>query len=253
MEGEWRSQCAELLGTDDADEISEAPGIVWPPSGCPKCGQRLRAIDNIPILSYLLLRGRCRGCHERISPRYPIIEGITALLLTLVIWQTGWTIASAAYMAFTAILIALTAIDLEHMLLPDDLTLALLWLGLLLAVLGIGPTPVDAILGAAAGYLSLWSVYQLFRLLTGKEGMGYGDFKLLAALGAWLGWQHLPVVILLSAGVGSLVGVSLIALKAQAKGQAIPFGPYLAAAGWITLLWGDALVAGYLQFAGIQG
>jgi len=253
MEAEWRSQCAELLGADEAGESPQADGIVWPPSGCPHCGERLRAVDNIPLVSYLLLLGRCRACGERISPRYPIIEATTALLLTAVVWQVGWTAAAAAYMAFTAILIALTAIDLEHMLLPDDLTLALLWLGLLAAPLGIGPTPVDAILGAAAGYLSLWTVYQLFRLLTGKEGMGYGDFKLLAALGAWLGWQQLPVVILLSAGVGSIVGLSLIAIKAQERSQAIPFGPYLAAAGWITLLWGDALVAGYLQFAGLQG
>lgn len=251
MEAEWRSQCAELLETEASQ--AEAPGIVWEPSGCPHCGQRLRAIDNIPLISYCLLGGRCRHCKHRISARYPIIETVTATLFAVVVWQLGWHPAALAGVAFTAILVTLTAIDLEHMLLPDDLTLALLWLGLLVAVAGLGPTPTDAIIGAAAGYLSLWAVYQLFRLVTGKEGMGFGDFKLLAGLGAWLGWQYLPVVILMSAGVGAVVGVTLMSVMGHERGQAIPFGPYLAAAGWITFLWGDPIINGYLQLAGIQG
>jgi leader peptidase (prepilin peptidase)/N-methyltransferase len=253
MEAEWRAQCAELMEVADDSPETGATGIVWPPSACPHCESKLRAIDNIPVLSYLWLGGRCRNCRHPISPRYPIIETITAALFALVVWQIGWQPAALAAVVFTAILIALTAIDLEHMLLPDDLTLALLWLGLLVAVSGLGPSPSDAVIGAAAGYLSLWGVYQVFRLATGKEGMGYGDFKLLAALGAWLGWQYLPVVILLSAGVGAVVGVTMIALLGHERGQAIPFGPYLAAAGWIALLWGDAIITGYLQLAGIQG
>jgi len=251
MEAEWRFQCAELLDSEQAPSGAQAPGLIWPPSGCPDCGHRLKPYDNIPVVSYLLLGGRCRYCRRGISPRYPVVEALTAGLFMVVIWQMGWGLPALAGVAFTGFLIALTAIDLEYMLLPDDLTLPLLWLGLLLSVLGVGPNPTDAVLGAALGYLSLWGIYQLFRLVTGKEGMGYGDFKLLAALGAWLGWQQLPVVVLLSAGVGAVVGVTLMALNSQGRGQAIPFGPYLAAAGWISLFWGDALITGYLQFAGV--
>lgn len=253
MEAEWRSQCAELLDVEGVSDETAQSSIVWPPSGCPSCGTRLGAIENIPLLSYLVLGGRCRHCREPISARYPLIELATAILFAVVVLKLGWTPAAMAGIALTGLLIALTGIDLEHMLLPDDLTLALLWLGLVVAVAGIGPSPSDAIIGACAGYLSLWGVYHLFRLLTGKEGMGYGDFKLLAALGAWLGWGQLPVVILLAAGVGSVVGLTMIALMGHERGQAIPFGPYLAAAGWISFLWGDQLMSAYLAFSGVQG
>lgn len=250
MEAEWQAQCAELDGREPA--AAHAPGIVWPPSACPHCQRRIAAWENIPLVSYLLLRGRCSGCGTAISPRYPVVEAATAVMALVVVWHFGWGVHAAAAAAFTAVLIALTVIDLEHMLLPDSLTLPLLWLGLLLSLGEVFVAPETAIIGAAAGYLSLWAVYHVFRLITGKEGMGHGDFKLLAALGAWLGWPALPLVIILASGVGAVVGVAMIAGLGRGRDYPIPFGPYLAAAGWIALLWGDAIVAGYASFAGLD-
>lgn len=249
MAHEWHQQCAELRGENGPAE--SPPGLVLPPSQCPTCGQRLKARDNIPILSFLLLRGRCRYCGSGISARYPIVEGVTALLSLVALWQLGWTAPLAAALVFTWFLVALTAIDLDHLLLPDNLTLPLLWLGLLLSLGGLFTSVESAVLGAAAGYLVLWTLYHGFRLLTGKEGMGYGDFKLLAAMGAWMGWQSLPLVIILSSGVGALVGIAMIAGLGRGRDHPIPFGPYIAAAGWLTLLWGDSLLDAYWRFAGL--
>lgn len=250
MERAWRAQCAEL--TDGGDVGAEpAANLLWPPSSCPQCGQRIRPWHNVPVLSYLWLRGRCASCGERISPRYPIVEAFAALLGVVVALVLGPTWQTVAALAFTWALLALTLIDIDHQLLPDSITLPLLWAGLLLGVAPFGGEPLFAdlrssVIGAAAGYLSLWSVYHLFKLVTGKEGMGYGDFKLLAAIGAWLGWQMLPLVILLSAAVGAVVGSLMLLAAGKSRQTPIPFGPYLAAAGWIALLWGEQIVDAYL-------
>ncbi len=220
--------------------------LMVPRSACPQCGHRIGALENIPVISWLILRGKCSSCKAPISARYPIVELLTGALSALVVWQLGSGTAGVAALVFTWMLIAMTFIDADTQLLPDDLTLPLLWLGLLLNVNGTFVPLADAVIGAAAGYLVLWGVYWLFKLLTGKEGMGYGDFKLLAALGAWLGWQMLPLIILLSSLVGAVVGVSLILFARHGRNNPIPFGPYLAAAGFIALLWGDGLVARYL-------
>ncbi len=249
MEHEWQAQCAELRGESLAQP--SPPGLLWPPSACPGCERRIRAWENIPVVSYLLLRGRCAGCAGRIGIRYPLVELITALLSLAVLWQFGWSTQAAAALGFTWMLVGLTVIDLGHLLLPDSMTLPLLWLGLLLSLGDVFVAPVSAILGAAAGYLSLWTIYHVFRLLTGKEGMGYGDFKLLAALGAWMGWQALPLIVILSSAVGAAIGIAIIAGLGRGRDQPIPFGPYLAAAGWIALLWGDELLGAYWRFAGL--
>lgn len=250
MERDWQAQCAELTGASPPG--GEAVSLVHPGSRCPACGHTIRPWDNIPLLGWLLLRGRCRDCGARISPRYPLIEAATALLSVVVILHFGATPAGLAALVLTWLLIALTVIDLDHQLLPDALTLPGLWLGLLISVGGVFVAPATAIVGAAAGYLSLWLVYHGFRLLTGKEGMGHGDFKLLALLGAWLGWSQLPLVILLSSLVGALVGVAMILGLGRHRDQPIPFGPYLAAAGWIALLWGEPLIDAYLGFSGLR-
>ncbi|MFB4205114.1 A24 family peptidase [Arhodomonas sp. KWT2] len=249
LEADWAAQCAELRG--ETPPGREPFNLMRPGSHCPACGAPILARDNIPVLGWLLLRGRCRDCGTRISPRYPIVEGATAVLSLVTWWQLGWTAAGAAGLVLTWWLIVLTVIDLDHFLLPDNLTLPGLWLGLLLALVPVFVGPATAIAGAAAGYLVLWAVYHAFRLITGKEGMGYGDFKLLALLGAWLGWQMLPLVIIVSSFVGAAVGIALIAGLGRHRDQPIPFGPYLAAAGWVALLWGDTLIDAYLQFAGI--
>ena len=253
MERAWRRECVEVLATPGAPEpAAEEPlSLLHPPSRCPKCGHAIRAWENIPVLSWLLLRGRCSACAQPISIRYPIVEALTGLLSWVVAWQFGWGWQLAAALPLTWALVALTVIDLDHQLLPDQITLPFLWLGLVLNAFGVFSDPVSAILGAAAGYLSLWAVYQVFKRLTGKEGMGYGDFKLLALFGAWLGWQMLPQIVLISALVGSVVGITLITLRRHERSVPIPFGPYLAAAGWIALLWGEQINATYLQFAGI--
>jgi len=272
MEREWREECAQLLATSShTDAIGEASPhaneraaegarsdadqppltLARPGSRCPSCGAPIAPWDNIPILSWLMLRGRCRTCHTRISLRYPLIEGLTALLSVVVVWQLGPTAAALAALPLTWGLIALAMIDLDTQLLPDSLTLPLLWLGLLLSLADLFTDPASAILGAATGYLLLWLVFQAFRLSTGKEGMGYGDFKLLALFGAWLGWQAVPQIILLSALPGALVGVGLILTGRQQAGQPIPYGPFLAIAGWISLLWGDTITGAYLRWAGL--
>ena len=232
-----------------ADPASPAPpGIVREPSHCPHCRHPLAVRDNIPVLSCLLLRGRCRYCRAPISPQYPLVELLTGVLSAVVIGHFGPTLQGAAALPFTWVLVAAAGVDLRTQLLPDPLTLPLLWLGLLLALLPVFADPVQAILGAALGYLALWSMYWAFRLLTGKEGMGYGDFKLLAALGAWMGaWALLPIV-LISSVVGAVIGSSYLALSRKGHGVPIPFGPYLAIAGWIWLLAGPALTHWYLGF-----
>jgi leader peptidase (prepilin peptidase)/N-methyltransferase len=237
---------------------SSSYNLVVPRSACPHCGARIKAHQNIPVLSWLLLGGKCASCGAPISLRYPIVEFVTALLSAAVVWRYGWEWQAIAALALTWSLIALTVIDLDHQVLPDVITLPLLWLGLLASLAWApGPAraiPVDpwsAIIGGAAGYLSLWLVYWGYKLLTGKEGMGYGDFKLSAAFGAWMGWQMLPLVILLAAFAGAVVGVSLIVLRGRGRNVPMPFGPYLAAAGWIALMWGPEIVGGYLHFAGL--
>ena len=223
--------------------------IMVPRSACPQCGHQITALENVPVLSYLFLRGKCIECKTPISVRYPIVELLTGALSALLVWRFGSGLAGFSTLVFAYLLIALTFIDLDTQLLPDDLTLPLLWCGLLVNLNGAFVPLGDAVIGAVAGYLSLWSVYWLFKLTTGKEGMGYGDFKLLAALGAWLGWKMLPVIILLSSLVGALVGISLILFARHGRDTPIPFGPYLAAAGVIALLYGRSIVEAYLGFA----
>ena len=252
LERRWRSECAELDGRTLPEE---APfNLIRPRSCCPGCKAPIKALQNIPVLSYLLLRGRCAGCGRSIGLRYPAFELATGLASAVVAWKFGYGPACAAALVLTWFLVALTGIDLDTQLLPDSLTLPLLWLGILVSlVLPAVPgatLPVDlrsSVIGAIAGYLSLWSVYQGFRLLTGKEGMGYGDFKLLAALGAWLGWQMLLPIVLGAAGVGAVVGIAMILLRRHDRGVPIAFGPFLAAAGWLMLLVGHELVDSYLS------
>jgi leader peptidase (prepilin peptidase)/N-methyltransferase len=255
LERQWRAQCAELA----APAAGAAPGaepkfnLIVPRSACPNCSAPITALQNIPVISYLLLRGRCAQCAARIAPRYPAVELLTAVATAVVAWQLGFGWSALCAIVVTWFLIALTFIDLDHQLLPDSLTLPLLWLGLLASLAdwsasghALPTNPVSAIAGAALGYLSLWSIYHVFRLLTGKEGMGYGDFKLLAALGAWLGYQMLLPIVLISACVGAVVGIALIALRRQQRGNPMPFGPFLAIAGWVAMLWGRQLVSDYL-------
>ena len=249
MEATWRQEAHELL-EQPAPKGEETPplfNLVTPGSHCPHCNHRIRWYENVPVVSWALLKGRCSGCKAAISKRYPVIELLTALVAGLCAWRFGYDpwLIFMLYGSFT--LLALAVIDLDTTLLPDDLTYPLLWAGLLAAVLGISPVSLsDAVIGAMAGYLALWSLYWVFKLLTGKEGMGYGDFKLLAALGAWLGWQYLPVVVLLSSVVGLVFAVSMMASGSVKRDQGIPFGPYLAIAGWIALLWGEVIVSSYL-------
>ena len=244
MERGWQRECDRYLGRDVQD--AERYNLLVPASHCPGCKQDVKAWQNIPLLSYVLLRGRCAHCGIGISWRYPAVELLTGLLFAAVAWRFGWGLPMLGYLLLTAVLVALTFIDADTQLLPDDLTLPLVWAGLLFN-LYTGAVPLeDAVIGAVAGYLSLWLVYWLFKLCTGKEGMGYGDFKLLAAFGAWLGWSMLPLIILLSSLVGAVVGIVLMLLSRIGRGQALPFGPYLAAAGWIALLWGKQIVSWYL-------
>jgi leader peptidase (prepilin peptidase)/N-methyltransferase len=245
MEAEWRAQCADLEG-----RAVDQKGVynLWTPrSHCPSCSYKLGVADNIPVVSYLLLRGKCASCSARISPRYPIVEALTAVLSATIAWRFGWGAAGLLALLFTWMLIALTFIDADTTLLPDSITLPLLWLGLLANAWGVFVPLQEAVLGAAAGYLILWSIYWLFKLTTGKEGMGYGDFKLLAALGAWMGWKMLLPIILLSSVVGAVIGIALIILAKRGREIPIPFGPYLAAAGLIALVYGESL-ARFLPF-----
>ena len=245
MEQDWLAQCAELRGetTSTAAPLS----LAKPRSRCPQCGHQITALENIPLISYLLiLKGKCSACSTPISPRYPIIEALTGLLSAYVAWHFGPTIQTAGALLLIWALIALAAIDLDTQLLPDSITLPLLWLGLFFNLSNTYTPLATAVIGAMAGYLALWSVFWLFKLATGKDGMGYGDFKLLAALGAWLGWPMLPAIILLSSVVGAVVGISLIIFARQGRNVPIPFGPYLAAAGGIALFWGEAITERYL-------
>ncbi|MCA1799669.1 MAG: A24 family peptidase [Xanthomonadaceae bacterium] len=251
LERSWRRECSELLETTVPDDPAGRYDLIAPGSHCPGCGHRIRAWENIPIISWLFLRARCSACGMMISVRYPLVELAAALTGATVAWHFGFGWECLGALALTWSLLALTMIDFDHQLLPDAITLPLLWLGLLFSLFTGGVSPQDAIIGAAAGYLSLWSIYWLFKLATGKEGMGYGDFKLLAVLGAWLGWQALPAVVLLSAVVGALVGVALIVAQRLGRSVPMPFGPYLAAAGWIALLWGTDLNQAYLRLAGL--
>lgn len=244
MERDWHAQAAELRGETLAH--AERFNLATPRSRCPHCGHLITAVENIPVISYLALRGRCRHCGAGISKRYPIVEGFTALLSGYAAWHFGFGLAAVGALLFIWTLVALAFIDLDTQLLPDDLTLPLLWLGLLFNLGGHFTDLPSAVTGAMAGYLALWSVYWLFKLATGKEGMGYGDFKLLGAIGAWLGWQVLPLTILLSSLVGALVGIALIVFARHGRHVPIPFGPYLAAAGMIALFWGEALTTHYL-------
>jgi len=240
---DWRCQCRELLEIEDGDELPAPPGLVKSRSFCPKCGNTIAWYDNMPLVSWLLLRARCRHCQSAISFRYPLVELATAVLSVVVILVFGPTPEGLAALVLTWSLIAATGIDFDHQLLPDQITLPLLWLGLLLNLwFGLFASLEDAVIGAIAGYGLLWSVFHLFKLLTGKEGMGFGDFKLLAALGAWLGWQMLPLIILLASLVGAVVGIALMVAARHGRDVPIAFGPYLAAAGWIALLWGDQIV-----------
>ncbi len=255
MEREWRAQCEEIAETPAVELPTGRFDLVAPRSRCPACGHTITAMQNIPVISYLVLGGKCAGCQAPISRRYPIIELLSAVMTAIVAWRFGFGWEAAAAILMTWALIAISVIDIDHQIIPDSISLPLIWAGLFLSLFHesagaeiLFVDPGTAIAGGLAGYLSLWSIYHLFRLLTGKEGMGYGDFKLLAALGAWLGWQMLPLIILLSAFVGAIVGVALIAFKRQDRSAPIPFGPYLAAAGWIAMLYGPQIIDGYLDY-----
>lgn len=262
LEREWRSQAAAVLA--DAAGVKETAAsppfnLSTPGSACPNCKAPIKPWHNIPVVSWVMLGGRCAFCKSKISSRYPIVELATGVLSAWVAWHFGFGAAAACALAVTWALIALTGIDIDHQLLPDSITLSLMWAGLLAAVV-IGPKaasalPVgvtDALIGAMSGYASLWLVFHAFRLITGKEGMGYGDFKLFAALGAWLGWKLLPLVIVLSAAAGALFGIAMILLRGRDRSAPMPFGPYLAAAGWLAMMYGDALFEGYLRISGLK-
>ncbi len=244
MEQQWRRECAELSGQEAPP--AERYNLILPRSACPSCGHKISALENVPVISYAVLRGKCSGCGAHISIRYPLVEALTAALSAYVAWHFGFGIAAAGALLFTWSMVALTFIDLDTFYLPDSITLPLLWLGLLLNLGGTYAPLSSAVIGAAAGYVSLWAVYWVFKWATGKEGMGYGDFKLLAATGAWMGWQMLPLTILLSSLVGAVIGICLIVFAGRGRSVPIPFGPYLAIAGMIALLHGPALTRAYL-------
>ncbi|MEO8331346.1 MAG: A24 family peptidase [Gallionella sp.] len=278
MEMGWQQQCDELSRRDDSESQTSADkynpvlrepvsdnipspaatidgsdyalhtpyNLIVPRSACPHCNHSISAWENIPIVSYLLLRGKCKGCGAAISPRYPVVEAVSGILCAFAAWHFGFGWAAVGALLFVWALLALTAIDLDTQLLPDDITLPLLWAGLMFNLFGVYTSLHSAVLGAVIGYLTLWGVYWLFKLITGKEGMGYGDFKLLAAMGAWLGWQMLPLIILLSSLVGAVVGITLIVALKHGRNIPIPFGPYLAGGGLIALFWGQTLTQEYL-------
>lgn len=248
MEREWRTECAESFPEYQLPIPEGKLTLSIPASRCPHCHVPIRVRDNIPLLSWLLLKGRCRTCQARISARYPLVELLSASLCLVISLRFGFSYYAISLLFFSFVLLAATFIDLDTMLLPDQLTLPLTWAGIVLALLGISPVSLqDAVIGAVAGYLSLWLVYWGFKLLTGKEGMGYGDFKLLAALGAWLGWQSLPLVILLSSVVGVIFGLLQLKWQKQGIDKAFPFGPYLAIAGWVCMMWGSQIMNLYLS------
>lgn len=250
LEIEWQQQAREILEPDREHAPPATYNLILPHSHCPKCKTEIKPWQNIPVFSYLLLRGRCGNCKEPISLRYPAIELLTAGLSMLVAWQMGFGLATAGMLVLTWALVCLSMIDADTQLLPDIIVLPLLWLGLILNSFGVYTDLNTALWGAVAGYLSLWSVYWLFKLVTGKEGMGYGDFKLLAMLGAWGGWQVLPLTILLSSLVGAILGLIILKARGANNSTPLPFGPYLAIAGWIALIWGETITGHYLRFAG---
>ena len=249
LEYDWRCQCRELLELEATDEKRPA-GIAMSRSRCPSCDHVIRAHENIPLISYLVLGGKCSSCKSRISPRYPFVEFTTALLFIVTIWHFGPTVQGLSALVLTSFLIAMTGIDIDHQLLPDNLTIPLMWLGIVLSFWTVHTDLASSVIGAIAGYLFLWTIYHLFRLLTGKEGMGYGDFKLMAALGAWLGWEMLPLIILLSSVVGAVAGLTLMATGRLKRDKPMPFGPFIAAAGWIALIWGKDILNYYFRSGG---
>jgi leader peptidase (prepilin peptidase)/N-methyltransferase len=247
----WQQDCQDLTGQEANPPAHEKFDLVTPRSRCPHCGHGITALENIPVVSYLWLRGRCSACKKPISLRYPFVEILSASLAAITAWHFGMNVASIAAIVLTLLLIALAFIDIDHQLLPDVMVLPFLWVGLLLNLFNVFTSLPHAVIGAVAGYLSLWSVFHLFKLITGKEGMGYGDFKLFALFGAWLGWQNLPLIILLSSLIGAIIGIGLIVIQGRDRAKPMPFGPYLAAAGWVALLWGDEITRQYLQIARI--
>ncbi len=247
MQRNWRNECADYLQIELGNiELSDPLNLAVPLSRCPNCNTAIKPYQNIPVISYIFLRGRCASCNKAISIRYPLIEALTAISSAFIAYHFGDTVQTLFALPLTWSLIALCFIDIDHQLLPDSITLPLLWLGLFLSIFGIYTDPQASIIGAISGYGILWTVYQLFKLVTGKEGMGYGDFKLLAVFGAWLGWKYLAFIILLSSLAGAIVGIMLIIFVKHHHNKPIPFGPYLASAGWITLLWGNELNQFYL-------
>lgn len=249
LEQGWRQECRDFLADELADnklDDKETLSLSKPNSRCPHCGHNIRFYENIPVISWLFLQGKCSSCSHRISVRYPLVEAATALFALAVAHHYGVSLQAFWVIILTFALIALTLIDLDHMLLPDQITLPFLWLGLLINLNGLFVPLSDAVIGAVAGYMSLFTVFWLFKLLTGKEGMGFGDFKLFALFGAWMGWQQLPILILMASVVGAIVGIALMVINNKGRDHAIPFGPYLAVAGWITLLWGEGIWAWYL-------
>ncbi len=251
LEQGWKRECREFLADElakpNAQDEEQVITLSTPCSTCPNCQHEIRFYENIPVISWLFLRGKCSQCQVKISLRYPLVELTTAILSVVIAAHFGVTITTLFLLVLTWGLVALTLIDYDYMLLPDQITLPLLWLGLLVNINGAIVPLGDAVIGAVAGYMSLFSVFWLFKLLTGKEGMGHGDFKLVAVFGAWIGWQLLPLLILMASAVGAIIGISLMVLKNHQREQAIPFGPYLAIAGWITLLWGNGIWSWYLS------
>ena len=249
LERQWQAEAREVL---ELPSEAQAPrfDLLLPPSQCPHCAHRIRPWENIPVISYLALRGRCSGCQARISPRYPLVELACGALTLFVAWRFGVTGTALALLVLSWGLLAMSMIDIEHQLLPDALVLPLLWLGLIVNAFEMFVPLEDALWGTVAGYLSLWSVFWLFKMVTGKEGMGYGDFKLLAMLGAWGGWQILPLTLLLSSLLGAVIGLIMLRLQSKQASTPIPFGPYLAIAGWIALLWGGQITTSYLKYSG---
>ncbi len=251
MDKNWKQECYDYLELENPEPDSGTFNLLLPNSRCPHCQTAIKAHQNIPVFSYLFLKGKCAHCQTSISARYPLIEAFTGLCSAIVAWHFGYSGNLFFALLLTWSLIALSFIDIDRQLLPDNITLPMLWMGLFLSTFGLYTDMHSSIIGAIAGYLSLWSIYQLFKLLTGKEGMGYGDFKLLALFGAWLGWQYIPLIILLSSLVGALIGISMIVFNNKDRNIPIPFGPYLAAAGWLALLWGNQINQLYLDTMGL--